>query len=224
LKALAEVVQAVIFCECLLLLVVLDLPKMSLTQFLVPIAGKAAAGSKRQLTAGDAAQDAPVAKASKQQKGRSWLDWQMSHCKEPREGVSAPWAQVDSSEHQVTAQLAKLERVSAESLLADLLTEDSWRDLIDTERKKPYFSQLESFLQQELDKKTVYPPRAQILRALNELPVSKVKVVIIGQVCAVIQLSVPFMIGVDAQYATLIHCAGSISRTRTSRRIVFQCS
>lgn len=71
---------------------------------------------------------------------------------------------------------------SAESLLSDLLTEDSWRELMDQESKKPYFAQLEAFLKKEMDSKTVYPPTQQILRALNELPVSKVKAVIIGQV------------------------------------------
>jgi hypothetical protein len=195
---------------------------MLISQFMVPTAAKASAGSKRQLTARDSEQDAPAAKASRQQTGRSWIDWQMSDCKEPREAVLLPWReQVDSTRHQFTARLAGSQRACAESLLANLIAEDSWRELINTEGKKPYFSQLESFLKQELDRTTVYPPRAQIFRALNELPVCKIKVVIIGQVCIVNQHRWPITVAA-LPYATLkrVHYAGPISWTRASRRLV----
>lgn len=142
---------------------------------MVPKAGKAA-GSKRQWTAADGALEerAPVAKASK--KGRSWIDWQLSNC-DQRESAALSTPQLMAIQHNHC-----IVQAHAESLLADLLTEESWRKLVDVESKRPYFESLESFLKKELDTKTVFPPRQHILRALNELPVSKVKVVIIGQV------------------------------------------
>lgn len=163
---------------------------MSIAQFMVPKSGKAAAGSnKRTLTAADGAQQqSPVSKASKPQQGRSWVDWQLYHRGSQECGAASA---VEPSTSLVAnsvpphrhSQPGNSTQAYAESLLADLLAEDSWRKLIDVERKKPYYSQLEAFVKKELDTKTVYPPRQQIFRALNELPVSKVKVVIIGQVC-----------------------------------------
>lgn len=157
---------------------------MSITQFMVPKAGKGAAGAKRQLAAGDGAQpEAPAAKVSRQ--GRTWIDWQRPNC--TGRGCAGPWslATPELTVHfkHSTVEPSKPVQVRADSLLTDLLSEDSWRDLMNAESKKPYFSQLESFVKLQLDSKTVYPPRQHIFRALNELPVGKVKAVIIGQVC-----------------------------------------
>ena len=163
---------------------------MSITQFMVPKVGKGAAGSKRQLTVGDVAQpEFPPAKASRQ--GRTWIDWQLSECNEsPCSGPQSLASLGQASPARgCAAHLGKPARPPAVSLLRELLTEDSWRALVDAESKKPYFAQLESFLKQQLESKTVYPPRQQIFRALNELPVSKVKAVIIGQVRYVTLLS-----------------------------------
>lgn len=65
--------------------------------------------------------------------------------------------------------------------LRALITEDSWSSLALSESKKPYWSRLESFICSEWATKTVCPCKDQIFRALNSLPLTKVRVVIIGQ-------------------------------------------
>jgi uracil DNA glycosylase len=70
----------------------------------------------------------------------------------------------------------------AESFLLGLLTEDSWKPLLQAESQKSYWKKLESFLEDELRTKRVYPPSEHIFRALNALPLHEVKVVILGQV------------------------------------------
>lgn len=59
--------------------------------------------------------------------------------------------------------------------------EDSWLNILQPEFEKPYFKQLKSFLIEEKEKYTIYPPGSLIFNALNLTPFNKVKVVIIGQ-------------------------------------------
>lgn len=60
--------------------------------------------------------------------------------------------------------------------------EPSWASALADEFQKPYFQQLAAQLHaQKAAGKTIYPPGAQIFRAFDLCPVSKVKVVILGQ-------------------------------------------
>jgi uracil-DNA glycosylase len=59
--------------------------------------------------------------------------------------------------------------------------EESWGELLKDEFNKPYFAQLTDFVRQSYAKNIVYPPASKIFQAFNQCPVSKAKVVIIGQ-------------------------------------------
>lgn len=54
-------------------------------------------------------------------------------------------------------------------------------NLLATEGEKPYFRQLQAFIDQEYASTTIYPPRSMIYRALELCPLDRVKVVIVGQ-------------------------------------------
>ena len=59
---------------------------------------------------------------------------------------------------------------------------NSWLKYLQEELEKPYMAQLERFLEAEYgNKKIIYPEANNIFRALNILPVEKIKVVILGQ-------------------------------------------
>lgn len=59
--------------------------------------------------------------------------------------------------------------------------EPSWKEELNSEFGKSYFSELRSFLTKEKEEHIVYPPGSQIFAAFNSTPFSKVKVVLIGQ-------------------------------------------
>jgi len=59
--------------------------------------------------------------------------------------------------------------------------EDSWKKVLDSEFRKPYFPVLKNFLVDEKKKYTIYPPGPRIFSAFNHTPFHKVKVVILGQ-------------------------------------------
>lgn len=63
----------------------------------------------------------------------------------------------------------------------DVRLEPSWKKLLLAEFEKPYFLELTKFVKNEYHTKTVYPPAKLIFKALDSLPVAKVKVVILGQ-------------------------------------------
>lgn len=64
----------------------------------------------------------------------------------------------------------------------DIKIEASWRAALNEEFTKPYFTQLVQFIKQEKKLgKTLYPPGSQIFNAFECTPLSKVKVVILGQ-------------------------------------------
>ena len=56
-----------------------------------------------------------------------------------------------------------------------------FEDVIKRESNKDYYIKLKSFLDEEYEKKVIYPERKNIFFALKETPYEKVKVVIIGQ-------------------------------------------
>lgn len=57
----------------------------------------------------------------------------------------------------------------------------SWKKILSSEFEKPYFSELTSFVKDEYQKGTVYPPGSQIFAAFDNCPYDQVKVVILGQ-------------------------------------------
>lgn len=57
----------------------------------------------------------------------------------------------------------------------------SWEDLIAIEARKPYWSKLAEFIQEEEKHFLIFPPRSYRLMALELTPLDKVKVVILGQ-------------------------------------------
>ncbi len=57
----------------------------------------------------------------------------------------------------------------------------SWRELLSKEIDKPYFHQLDSFVESEYLNEQIFPPREQLFRALNLCPLDSVRVVILGQ-------------------------------------------
>lgn len=56
-----------------------------------------------------------------------------------------------------------------------------WSQLLEAEQNKPYYNDLQKFVNDEYKTKTIYPPRNQIMNALNLTPYDNVKCVILGQ-------------------------------------------
>lgn len=59
--------------------------------------------------------------------------------------------------------------------------EETWKKELSDEFQAPYFSQLKSFLVQDREKYTIFPPGKLIFAAFDNTPFDEVKVVIIGQ-------------------------------------------
>ena len=59
--------------------------------------------------------------------------------------------------------------------------EESWKEILDDEFSKPYFTGLKQFLLEEKKKYRVFPPGPLIFNAFNHTPFHKVKVVLLGQ-------------------------------------------
>lgn len=57
----------------------------------------------------------------------------------------------------------------------------SWYDLLKSEFDKPYFKELQKFLDSEYSHYEIYPSNDKIFNAINHVPLEKIKVVIIGQ-------------------------------------------
>ncbi|NOQ31063.1 MAG: uracil-DNA glycosylase [Helicobacteraceae bacterium] len=58
---------------------------------------------------------------------------------------------------------------------------NSWSQKLQEEFAKPYFQELQSFLNSEFKTHTIYPPKDHIFNAFNLTPFENVKVVILGQ-------------------------------------------
>ena len=61
-----------------------------------------------------------------------------------------------------------------------MITND-WQDALKDEFRKPYYRELYSFVKEEYNTTTVYPPADDIFNALHFTPLNEVKVVILGQ-------------------------------------------
>lgn len=63
-----------------------------------------------------------------------------------------------------------------------LTIQGSWKQVLASEFKKPYFQDLKAFLVSEVkQEKILFPPISQIFEAFNSCPFDQVKVVILGQ-------------------------------------------
>ncbi|NMA74412.1 MAG: uracil-DNA glycosylase [Bacteroidales bacterium] len=63
----------------------------------------------------------------------------------------------------------------------DVKIESSWKEQLQEEFNKPYFQNLVSFVKEEYNTQTIYPPGSLIFNAFNLCPFNDAKVVIIGQ-------------------------------------------
>lgn len=59
--------------------------------------------------------------------------------------------------------------------------EESWKEALADEFCKPYFLQLTDFIKSEKQLQVIYPPGSEIFAAFRYTPLSKVKVVLLGQ-------------------------------------------
>lgn len=73
----------------------------------------------------------------------------------------------------------KKSKVENHSLKTQLPTD--WSDRLSAEFEKPYFAELESFLESEYREKEIFPPREHIFTAFHKTPFDKVKVLLLGQ-------------------------------------------
>jgi uracil-DNA glycosylase len=64
--------------------------------------------------------------------------------------------------------------------MRELLTND-WAEILADEFTKPYFLELQKFLEKEYQEYTIYPKKEDLFSALNLTPYEKTKVVILGQ-------------------------------------------
>ncbi|MCG6148053.1 uracil-DNA glycosylase [Leptospira levettii] len=65
--------------------------------------------------------------------------------------------------------------------LKDVQIESSWKEVLQAEFEKPYFTKLREWVRDEYKTKIVYPPAKFIFNAFDLCPFDQVKVVIIGQ-------------------------------------------
>lgn len=64
----------------------------------------------------------------------------------------------------------------------DVKINDSWKEALKSEFRKPYFLEIVNFLRMEkMAGKTIFPPGSLIFNAFNLTPVERVKVVLLGQ-------------------------------------------
>ncbi|HEU4902827.1 MAG TPA: uracil-DNA glycosylase, partial [Flavisolibacter sp.] len=60
--------------------------------------------------------------------------------------------------------------------------EESWKEVLEDEFKKPYFKHITEHLKTEKEQgKTIYPPGPLIFNAFQQTPFDEVKVVLLGQ-------------------------------------------
>lgn len=61
------------------------------------------------------------------------------------------------------------------------MIENDWLEYIQEEFRKPYYKELYNFVRQEYNTRVIYPPADDIFNAFHFTPLSKVKVLILGQ-------------------------------------------
>lgn len=63
----------------------------------------------------------------------------------------------------------------------DVKIESSWKEILQDEFEKPYFSILTSFVKKEYSEQRIFPPAKLIFNAFDLCPFNQIKVVILGQ-------------------------------------------
>lgn len=58
---------------------------------------------------------------------------------------------------------------------------DSWQSVLGEELDKPYFQQLDEFVEAERKEHRIFPPREEVFAALEATPFDRVKVLVLGQ-------------------------------------------
>ncbi|MCR5624154.1 MAG: uracil-DNA glycosylase [Lachnospiraceae bacterium] len=61
------------------------------------------------------------------------------------------------------------------------MIDNDWLEVLNSEFRKPYYKELYTFVKEEYSKTKIYPPADDIFNAFHYTPLSKVKVVILGQ-------------------------------------------
>ncbi len=61
------------------------------------------------------------------------------------------------------------------------MIDNDWLEVVKPELKKTYYKELYQFVQEEYKNKIIYPPAEEIFNAFHFTPLSKVKVLILGQ-------------------------------------------
>lgn len=61
------------------------------------------------------------------------------------------------------------------------MIDNDWLEYVQGEFRKPYYKELYNFVRQEYNTRVIYPPADDIFNALHFTPLSKVKVLILGQ-------------------------------------------
>ena len=89
---------------------------------------------------------------------------------------------IDDIVTNITESEVSIESIST-NILSNLIDglEDGWKSRLIKQTQKPYFKTLESFLDNEMKTKTIYPAKADIFSCFNLCPFDQVKVVIVGQ-------------------------------------------
>ena len=59
--------------------------------------------------------------------------------------------------------------------------EDSWKNHLNDELEKDYFKTLSSFIKEEHQTQTIFPPKHLTFSALNHTKIDEIKVVLLGQ-------------------------------------------
>ncbi len=62
-----------------------------------------------------------------------------------------------------------------------MMISNDWQEALSGEFSKPYYKELYNFIKKEYHEQVIYPPSEYIFNALHYTPLSKVKVVILGQ-------------------------------------------
>ena len=81
-------------------------------------------------------------------------------------------------------QIHALEIINLKSKIksmVDVKIEPSWKELLQDEFEKPYFSELIQFVKNEYKTTKIYPPGKLIFNAFDHCPAEQTKVVILGQ-------------------------------------------
>lgn len=62
-----------------------------------------------------------------------------------------------------------------------MMIQNDWKDAVGGEFHKPYYKDLYGFIKEEYSKHVIYPPAEDIFNAFHFTPLSKVKVLLLGQ-------------------------------------------